>query len=84
MEANDTASRTAAATAALAELLDGELRSMGPPDTASLEDRALRRGHEAMARALGRALQRYDPRVCSSLPGAPRPTTDAGARWRPG
>ena len=76
MEANDTASRMAAATAALAELFDGELRSMGSPDIASLEDRALRRGHEAMARALGSAGRGYEAPHRASVAGLP-----AGIRY---
>lgn len=68
MDANDTPSKMQAAAAALAELFDEELRAMGSPDIASLEDRLLARGHEAMARAFASALQRYDLRVCASLP----------------
>ena len=68
MDRNDTPSKMQAAAAALAELFDEELRAMGSPDAASLEDRLLARGHEAMARAFGRSLEGYDRRLCASLP----------------
>lgn len=68
MEANDTPSKMKAAAAALAELFDEELRAMGAADAASIEDRMLGLGHEAMAHALGLALESYDRRLCASLP----------------
>lgn len=68
MNANDTASKAEIASAALADLFDEELRAMGSPDAASLEDRLLGVGHEVMARAFAGALQRHDLRICASLP----------------
>ena len=68
MDPNDTASKMEAASAALAELFDEELRAMGGTDIASIEDRMLGLGHKAMACALGRALEAYDLRICAQLP----------------
>ena len=69
MNRNDTASRMEIAAEALAALFDEELRAMGAADIASIEDRVLGVGHEAMAEAFGRALERYDLRICAELPG---------------
>ena len=68
MNRNDTASRMEIAAEALAALFDEELRAMGAADIASIEDRVLGVGHEAMAVAFGRALERYDLRICAELP----------------
>lgn len=68
MDPNDTASKMEAASAALAELFDEELRAMGGTDIASIEDRMLGLGHKAMACALGRALEAYGLRICAQLP----------------
>ncbi len=68
MNVNGASSAETRASSALAELFDEELRSMGGADIASVEDRLLRRGHEAMARAFGRVLERCDLRICASLP----------------
>ena len=68
MSQNDTASRADLAAAALADLFDEEIRAMGDAGIADIECRALELGHKAMAAALGRALERYDLRLCSSLP----------------
>lgn len=72
MKANDTSSRSEAAASALAELFDEELRAMGAAAIADIEDRMLRVGHEAMAAALGSALERYDLRICADLPEGAR------------
>ena len=68
MDPNDTPSKAEAAASALAELFDEELRAMGAADAASIEDRVLGLGHEAMARALGQALEAYDLRIRAELP----------------
>ena len=68
MSQNDTASRADLAAAALADLFDEEIRAMGDAGIADIECRALELGHKAMAAALGRALERYDLRLCASLP----------------
>lgn len=68
MSQSDTASRADLAAAALADLFDEEIRAMGDAGIADIECRALELGHKAMAAALGRALERYDLRLCSSLP----------------
>lgn len=68
MSTNDTPHAGTRAASALAELFDEELRSMGSPDIASLEDRLLAKGNEVMARAFAATLQRYDRRLCASLP----------------
>lgn len=68
MNANDTASTAEIASAALADLFDEELRAMGATGIAALEDKLLGVGHEVMARAFSSALQRYDLRLCASLP----------------
>ena len=68
MNANDTASKAGIASAALADLFDEELRAMGAADIASIEDGLLGVGHEVMAKAFASALQRYDLRLCASLP----------------
>lgn len=72
MNRNDTASRMEIAAEALAVLFDEELRAMGAADISSIEDRMLGVGHEAMAEAFGRALERYDLRICAELPNGAR------------
>ena len=68
MNANDTASTAEIALSALADPFDEVLHGMGAAGISALEDRLLDVGHEAMARAFSSALQRYDLRLCASLP----------------
>lgn len=68
----DNPTACAAASAALADIFTDILLEGGCSFEA-FEERAVARGHEAMARAMGLALERYDEALCSELPARRRP-----------
>ena len=72
MNANGAASKMETESAALTELFYGELRAMNEANAASTEDRVPQVEHEAVAVALGRALERYDLRIRVALPDGVR------------
>ena len=71
MARHDTSSAAIRARQAHAELFFGALAS-APATMESFEDEALALGHAAMAEATASALERYDARLCASLPAGSR------------
>lgn len=62
-----TATMRERAASSLAALFTG-LLAAGDCDFGSFEERAIAMGHDAMADAMGRALERLDAELCASLP----------------